>query len=98
LDLADFRRSLEDGELPKGMGLELRSLHLDGQGDWDAAHGLIDHRKGPDCSRIHAYLHRKEGDLANADFWYSRAGETRPDGSIEEEWEELVERFLAREG
>ena len=98
MDLADFRRSLEDGELPKGMGLELRSLHLDGQGDWDAAHGLIDHRKDPDCSRIHAYLHRKEGDLANADFWYSRAGETRPDGSIEEEWEELVERFLAREG
>lgn len=98
MDLADFRRSLEDGELPKGMGLELRSLHLDGQGDWDAAHGLIDHRKDSDCSRIHAYLHRKEGDLANADFWYSRAGETRPDGSIEEEWEELVERFLAREG
>jgi hypothetical protein len=43
---------------------------------------------------VHAYLHRKEGDLANADYWYGRAGEERPGGRLEKEWESLVERFL----
>ena len=97
MDLADFRRSLKAGDLPEETGLELRSLYLDGRGDWEGAHGLIDHRRDSDCSRVHAYLHRKEGDLANADFWYSRSGEPRPDVPLEEEWEELVERFLVCE-
>ena len=97
MDLADFRRSLKAGDLPEETGLELQSLYLDGRGDWEGAHGLIDHRRDSDCSRVHAYLHRKEGDLANADFWYSRAREARPEVPLEEEWVELVERFLARE-
>lgn len=97
MDIVAFRESVKTGDLPEEVGLALQSLYMDGQGDWEAAHGLIDHRRDPDSSRVHAYLHRKEGDLANADFWYNRAGESRPDISLEEEWEELVERFLLRE-
>ncbi|MDQ0640943.1 hypothetical protein QF042_004508 [Pedobacter sp. W3I1] len=45
-------------------------------------------------ARIHAYLHRKEGDIWNADYWYAKAGEKRPQLSLDQEWEELVQRFL----
>ncbi|HBF23435.1 MAG TPA: hypothetical protein DDW23_06430 [Planctomycetes bacterium] len=97
MDIVAFRESVKTGDLLEEIGLELQSLYMDGQGNWEAAHGLIDHCRDPESSRVHAYLHRKEGDMANADFWYDRAGESRPDISLEEEWEELVERFLLRE-
>jgi hypothetical protein len=43
---------------------------------------------------VHAYLHRKEGDLGNASYWYSRAGQQRPPISLEEEWEQLAGELL----
>jgi len=46
------------------------------------------------AARVHAYLHRKEGDSANADYWYSRAGAERPRGTLEKEWEALAREFL----
>jgi hypothetical protein len=57
------------------------------------AHDHVDQLSGKNAARIHAYLHRKEGDLWNADYSYSKAGEKRPNLSLEKEWEELVERF-----
>ena len=72
---------------------ELKALWYDGKGDWKKAHDQVDHLSGKAAARIHAYLHRKEGDLWNADYWYSKAGEKRPNLSLEEEWEGLVERF-----
>ena len=73
---------------------ELKALWYDGKGDWKKAHDQVDHLSGKSAARVHAYLHRKEGDLWNADYWYSKAGEKRPTLSLEEEWKELVERFL----
>lgn len=75
-------------------GPELLALWYDGKGDWKKAHDQVDHLSGKSAARVHAYLHRKEGDLWNADYWYSKAGEKRPIISLEEEWGELVERFL----
>lgn len=72
----------------------LLALWYDGQGDWKSAHDQVDQLPGESAARIHAYLHRKEGDQWNADYWYSKAGEKRPDLSLEEEWETLVLRFL----
>lgn len=72
---------------------ELKALWYDGKGDWKKAHDQVDHLSGKTAARIHAYLHRKEGDLWNADYWYSKAGEKRPNQTLEEEWEDLVERF-----
>ncbi|WP_297338518.1 hypothetical protein [Algoriphagus sp.] len=71
----------------------LLALWHDGKGDWDAAHAQVDQLPGKDAARIHAYLHRKEGDLWNADYWYKRADETRPDMTLDQEWEFLLERF-----
>lgn len=73
---------------------ELRALWYDYQGNWEQAHEEVDQLPGISAARIHAYLHRKEGDLWNADYWYRRAGEHRPNLSLDEEWEILALRFL----
>ncbi|MBN7801558.1 hypothetical protein J0A67_11845 [Algoriphagus aestuariicola] len=74
----------------------LLALWFDGHGDWTSAHAQVDHLQGKAAARIHAYLHRKEGDQWNADYWYSKSGDKRPQLSLDEEWEVLVERFLSK--
>jgi hypothetical protein len=49
---------------------------------------------GLDSAWVHAYLHRKEGDIWNADYWYARAKKTRPNGSLDDEWAQLVEALV----
>jgi hypothetical protein len=71
----------------------LLALWYDAHDKWEEAHAQVDQMPGKDAARIHAYLHRKEGDQWNADYWYARAGEKRPSQSLIQEWEELVSRF-----
>ncbi|MFC5624701.1 hypothetical protein [Algoriphagus winogradskyi] len=72
----------------------LKSLWYDGNGNWEKAHDEVDSLGGQDAARIHAYLHRKEGDQWNADYWYRRAGESKPNLTLDEEWADLLSRFL----
>lgn len=72
----------------------LKALWYDGNGDWEKAHDQVDSMDGKDAARIHAYLHRKEGDQWNADYWYRRAGDSRPELPLEEEWKMLLAQFL----
>ena len=65
------------------------------KGDWNQAHAQVDHLRDLDSAWVHAYLHRKEGDLWNADYWYARAKKTRPSCSLQEEWENLVLHFYS---
>ena len=67
----------------------IESLKLDAEGDWDTAHQIVQKIEDPRAYRIHAYLHRKEGDLGNAGYWYSRAGQTMPDDDLDREWQAL---------
>ena len=80
--------------MPDHLSVHLRSLWLDCKGDWKAAHDLIDQLGDKRSAHLHAYLHRKEGDIWNADYWYSRAGQKRPSISLDEEWEQLVQEFM----
>jgi hypothetical protein len=73
----------------------LRALQLDREGNWDRAHGIAQSVSSQNGSRVHAYLHRKEGDLANASYWYSRAGISVPDSSLDQEWQDLFDEFSA---
>lgn len=91
LILSDFKQLAQ----PDGLSVQLRSLWYDGKGNWKKAHGEVDHLGDQASAWVHAYLHRKEGDLGNADYWYRKAGKTRPGQSLEEEWESLVSYFLA---
>lgn len=93
MDIRAFRESLKDGTPPPDSPLLLQALWYDGKGAWERAHKLIQDEPGAGAALIHAYLHRKEGDMGNADYWYRRAGEKRPLLSLEQEWEALVERL-----
>jgi hypothetical protein len=90
MDLLAFKASLNYTASPKNLSIYLQSLWYDAKGDWHKAHGLIQDYSDAKASWIHAYLHRKEGDIFNADYWYSKAGKKRPSISLDEEWDHLV--------
>ena len=75
----------------------LRALELAKKGDWNGAHDIVGDDSSKMASRIHAYLHRVEGDLSNARYWYGQAGVTPETGTLEEEWEKLS-RELSKAG
>ncbi|GGE61411.1 hypothetical protein EV200_10593 [Pedobacter psychrotolerans] len=90
----EFKDSIKSDQPPLDLAIPLKALWYDGKGDWDKAHHEVDQLNDTSSALIHAYLHRKEGDIWNADYWYRRAKETRSQMSLEEEWQELVIRFL----
>ncbi len=71
----------------------IRALELDKAGDWDEAHSIAQDIHSADGSWLHAYLHRKEGDLGNAAYWYSRADKQVPEDTLEDEWNRLYAAF-----
>ncbi len=89
----DFISSIKLGCKEHAYSKELKALCLDKNNAWDEAHELIQWLPGTGFALIHAYLHRKEGDLWNANYWYSRAGTQMPNLSLEEEWESLARKF-----
>ncbi len=76
----------------------LKALWYDGQGDWKGAHDIVDSMYGMDAAWVHAYLHRKEGDHWNANYWYNQANRTMPKLLLVEEWESLVNHFIEKRG
>jgi hypothetical protein len=94
VDLDEFRDTLKADRLPRGLSAPLDALWHEAHGDWKRAHEIVQAERSKVAERVHAYLHRKEGDLANADYWYSRAGAERPRGTLETEWEDLVRQYL----
>jgi hypothetical protein len=88
-----FINSLSADNPPAHLSPILKSLWYDAKGDWKKAHDFVDQQPGVDAAWVHAYLHRKEGDVWNADYWYARAKKTRPTISLQSEWESLVEHF-----
>lgn len=72
----------------------LSALWWDAKGDWARAHSLVDELETQDAMAVHAYLHRKEGARANAEYWYKRADPGSRRETLEAEWNALVEKFL----
>ncbi|MEQ8473177.1 MAG: hypothetical protein RIC35_18420 [Marinoscillum sp.] len=70
-----------------------QALKLERDGKWDAAHELIQDVPTKEAAWIHAYLHRKEGDQWNAEYWYRRADQPVYNGSLDEEWNALHRHF-----
>jgi len=91
--LEEFKKSLENANPIAELAPHLQALWYDAKGDWSKAHSLIDHLDDPKSSRVHAYLHRKEGDIWNADYWYRKAGKKRPELTLDQEWEQLLQLF-----
>lgn len=89
-----FKQSLTASTPPASSTIYLQSLWFDAKGDWDEAHTLIQDLTDKTAAWIHAYLHRREGDVFNANYWYTKAGKRMPGYSLEQEWEELVKAML----
>ena len=79
---------------PEKLGPALQALWYDARGDWNRAHEIAQGAAGKAGDRVHAYLHRKEGDDGNARYWYTRTNRVKPNQSLDEEWRELVREFL----
>ena len=95
MTVSEFQSSLSSDSPPDNLNALLLALWHDAKGDWEKSHDIISEIHSTEASLIHAYLHRKEGDLGNADYWYQRAGTLRKDISLDEEWNELAERLTA---
>jgi len=90
----EFLESMAHDRPPPKLSDVLTSLWWDKKGDWDKAHAIAQNIATAPGSAVHAYLHREEGVMWNADYWYARAGRQRPDIALEEEWRLLVEEML----
>lgn len=89
-----FKDSLAAQQPPASLSVYAQALWYDGRNNWQQAHDLIQDLPDKKAAWIHAYLHRREGDTWNADYWYNRAGQKRPQVSLQVEWEQLVTHFL----
>jgi hypothetical protein len=96
MSLEDFKSSLEEESPPPSLTPLLKALWYEGNGNWQKAHELAQDVNSTDGAWVHAYLHRKEGDVSNADYWYRKAKKKMPDVSLFEEWEEIVAELLGR--
>jgi len=86
----------EAGSFPDDIPPLLQALLLESAGDWTSAHRIAQNEPSTDGSWVHAYLHRVEGDLGNASYWYHSAGKSTPDISLEEEWEYIAMALLKK--
>ncbi|HYB56640.1 MAG TPA: hypothetical protein VEK12_10750 [Alphaproteobacteria bacterium] len=97
MNLEAFKQSLQRKAPPPGLSGAAQGLWWDAKGDWQKAHASAQGDDGAAGAWVHAYLHRKEGDRANAGYWYRRAGKAAATGSLAEEWQAIA-RALLREG
>lgn len=95
MELSAFIESLRRLEPPAGLPPLLLALWKDARGDWDGAHDILQDLSGPTAARVHAYLHRKEGDFDNALYWYRIARRRPRQISLDDEWRSLSADFLA---
>lgn len=94
MTLKEFKESIPSSSPVPGITPYLLSLWYDAKGDWSKAHTIIQDIEDENAAWIHAYLHRKEGDIGNADYWYRRAGKIRPVATLGEEWENIVKTLI----
>ena len=98
MNLAEFKDSLSQVNPPTGLDPALAGLWWAAKDDWDMAHRVVMNDAGKDCAWVHAYLHRLEGDLDNAGYWYRQAGKPVGSGSLPAEWEAIAHALLDEKG
>jgi hypothetical protein len=94
MTLEQFRSTLEKEAAPEELSPALRAMWEVAKGNWNAAHGIAQEIEDQTGAWVHAHLHRKEGDLGNAGYWYRRAGQPTAHDTLEEEWARIVSALL----
>ena len=97
MELEAFKATLRDASPPQGLDSALEALWYEAKGDWHRAHEITQARKDDVGAWVHAYLHRREGDLSNASYWYRRANRPSSSSTLDEEWSEIVTALLDSE-
>jgi hypothetical protein len=92
--MAEFKASLSGAAPAPDLAAPLAALWWAAKGNWDRAHSIAQDEPGADGSWVHAYLHRVEGDLGNAGYWYRQAGKPVATDAIDTEWERMVSALL----
>ena len=90
----EFSQSLKESHPPAQYSETLQSLWHAKKENWDRAHQIVQDLSSREAAWVHAYLHRVEGDISNADYWYSRSGHSRSKLTLDEEWMEIVKALL----
>ena len=97
MTLDDFTQLMtKQEECPSGLPPALQALWYDKKGNWDKAHQIVQDSSDLDSAWVHAYLHRKEGDLSNAGYWYRRSRKPEFTAQLNQEWEQIVKDLLVR--
>ena len=98
MDANEFRAAATgagtDARPPAGLSPALAALWHLARDEWDAAHHAAQSDRSRDGSWVHAHLHRVEGDLANAGYWYRRAERPASEAALDAEWEEIAAALL----
>jgi hypothetical protein len=94
MSVEELRRSATGRRPPPGLNPPLQSLWHDAKGDWATAHRIVMNAHSAAAAWVHAYLHRKEGDLDNARYWYRKAKRPEATGPLEAEWETIAHALL----
>ena len=95
--MAEFKASFSGATPAPGLNAPLAALWWAAKGGWDQAHKLVQDEATADAAWVHAYLHRVEGDSANAGYWYRQAGKPAAAGALETEWERITSALIEGE-
>jgi hypothetical protein len=96
MTLETLRASLAHAHPPAGLGKPLLALWHAARGEWDEAHRIVMSAKSRDAAWVHAWLHRQEGDLDNARYWYRQAKRPEFSGPLEDEWAGIAGELVGR--
>jgi hypothetical protein len=94
MEFSTFKSSLARTTPPSGLSKAAEALWWDGKDDWTQAHECAQAQDDKQGAWVHAYLHRKEGDLSNAGYWYRRAGKKAAEVPLPVEWEAIARALL----
>jgi hypothetical protein len=97
MNVSEFKRSLAKAKPPSSLAPALAALWWAGKDEWDKAHAIVMDENGKDCAWVHAYLHRVEGDLGNARYWYRQAQRPVATAPLFAEWDAIAEILLQAE-
>jgi hypothetical protein len=90
MDLEAFKASLGGDAPPAGASGALKALWHQAKGEWDRAHRFAQAEDNADGAWVHAHLHRVEGNLANAAYWYRRSTRSVSSAPLTEEWDVIA--------
>ena len=94
MKIAELRASLSGAAPASSLAPPLAGLWWAAKGDWDKAHQIVQDDPSREAAWVHAYLHRVEGDLGNAGYWYRQAGQAVAKDTLQAEWERIASALI----